>query len=89
MLCRFRNAATIKALSRQGEFRRRESDMDDDRVKGSAQNLKGKAKEAAGKALGDEKLKAEGRGDQAAGKIRNAVGGLKDALREGERDRRR
>jgi uncharacterized protein YjbJ (UPF0337 family) len=63
--------------------------MDDDRVKGSAQNLKGKAKEAAGKALGDEKLKAEGRGDQAAGKIRNAIGGVKDALREGDRDRRR
>ncbi len=62
--------------------------MDDDRVKGSAQNMKGKAKEAAGKALGDEKLKSEGRGDQAAGKVRNAVGGVKDAIRDaGRKDR--
>lgn len=62
--------------------------MDDDRVKGSAQNMKGKAKEAAGKALGDEKLKSEGRGDQAAGKLRNAFGGVKDAIRDaGRKDR--
>jgi uncharacterized protein YjbJ (UPF0337 family) len=89
MLRRARNAAVAAAFFSARRTRRWESDMDDDRVKGSAQNLKGKAKEAAGKALGDEKLKAEGRGDQAAGKIRNAIGGVKDALREGDRDRRR
>ena len=62
--------------------------MDDDRVKGAAQNVKGKIKEGLGHAVGDEKLKAEGRADQVAGKIRNAVGGVKDAIREGDRDRR-
>jgi len=33
--------------------------MDKDRIKGMAQQQKGSVKEAAGKALGDEKLKAE------------------------------
>ena len=59
--------------------------MDKERVKGSAQNVKGKIKEAAGKAVGDEKLKAEGRGDQFAGKVRNTVGGIRDTFREADR----
>ena len=59
--------------------------MDEDRVKGAAQNIRGKVKEAAGKAVGDQKLKTEGRADQAAGKIRNAVGGAKDAIRDAAR----
>ena len=56
-------------------------DMDKDRIKGSVQQAKGAVKEAAGKALGDKKLEAEGQTDKAAGKVQNAVGGLKDALR--------
>ena len=59
--------------------------MDKDRIKGSAQNVKGKVKEAAGKALGDEKMKQEGRGDQVAGKVRNAVGGIRDTIRDATR----
>ncbi len=55
--------------------------MDKDRVKGMAQQQKGAVKEAAGKMLGDEKMKAEGKMDKAAGKIRNAVGGMMDSLR--------
>ncbi|HWT30003.1 MAG TPA: CsbD family protein [Propylenella sp.] len=62
--------------------------MDDDRVKGSAQNLKGKIKEGLGRAVGDSKLEAEGKGDQVAGKVRNAVGGIKDTFREGDRKNR-
>ncbi len=38
-------------------------------------------KEAAGKLTGDAKLQADGKADKAAGKIQNAVGGVKDALR--------
>jgi uncharacterized protein YjbJ (UPF0337 family) len=41
--------------------------MDKDRVKGSAEQAKGKVKEVAGKALGDEKLKTEGKADQVEG----------------------
>jgi uncharacterized protein YjbJ (UPF0337 family) len=55
--------------------------MDKDRIEGSAQQLKGKIKETAGKAMGDKKLESEGKGDQIKGKVQNAVGGLKDALR--------
>jgi uncharacterized protein YjbJ (UPF0337 family) len=55
--------------------------MDKDRIKGSAEQAKGKVKEVAGKATGDAKLESEGKADTIKGKIRNAVGGLKDALR--------
>lgn len=55
--------------------------VDKDRIKGSAEQAKGKVKEFAGKATGDEKLKQEGKADQVKGKVQNAVGGLKDALR--------
>jgi len=55
--------------------------MDKDRIKGSAQQAKGALKEAAGKVAGDAKLEAEGKSDQVAGKVQNAIGGLKDTLR--------
>ena len=55
--------------------------VDKDRIKGSAQQAKGKVKEVAGKATGDAKLESEGKGDKAKGKIRNAIGGIKDTLR--------
>ena len=55
--------------------------MDKDRIKGSAKEIKGKAKEVVGKVLGDAKLESEGKTDRAAGKIQNAVGGVKDTLK--------
>ena len=55
--------------------------MDKDRIKGSAEQAKGKVKEVAGKVLGDSKLESDGKGDQAKGKVQNAVGGIKDTLR--------
>jgi len=59
---------------------------DQDRIDGAAKNLGGKVKEAAGKVTGDEKLKAEGKADQVSGKIQNAVGGIKDSLRDDKRN---
>ena len=56
--------------------------MDKDRIRGSAEQAKGKLKEAAGKVTGDSKTEAEGKTDQVKGKVRNTVGGLKDAVRE-------
>jgi uncharacterized protein YjbJ (UPF0337 family) len=38
-------------------------------------------KETAGKVLGDKKLEAEGKTGKIAGKVQNAVGGMKDAVR--------
>jgi uncharacterized protein YjbJ (UPF0337 family) len=55
--------------------------MDKDRIKGSAEQAKGAIKEVAGKVTGDSKLESEGKADKAAGKVQNAVGGLKDTLR--------
>jgi uncharacterized protein YjbJ (UPF0337 family) len=56
--------------------------VDRDRIDGAGKQAKGGLKEAAGKVTGDEKLKAEGKGDKAKGKIQNAVGGAKDKIRE-------
>jgi uncharacterized protein YjbJ (UPF0337 family) len=58
-----------------------EADMDKDRIKGSAEQAKGKVKEVAGKVFGDSKLESEGKGDQIKGKVQNAIGGIKDTLR--------
>lgn len=55
---------------------------DQDRIDGAAKNFGGKAKELAGKVTGDEKLQAEGKADQVVGKVQNAIGGIKDSLRD-------
>ena len=55
--------------------------MNKDRVAGAARQMKGSIKEAAGKMTGDAKLKAEGRADKTAGKIQNAIGGARDAMK--------
>jgi len=60
--------------------------MDKDRIKGVAQQAKGNIKKAVGEITGDAKLKAEGDMDKMEGKIRNAVGGAKDAIRQSARD---
>lgn len=56
--------------------------MDKDRIAGSVKQIKGSIKEAVGKAVGDTKLQSEGKADQAEGKVQNAVGGIKDTLRD-------
>lgn len=59
-----------------------EDPMNKDRIQGSAEQVKGKVKEIAGKVTGDTKLESEGKADKAAGKIQNTVGGVKDAIKE-------
>ena len=56
--------------------------MDSDRIKGMGDQAKGSRKDAAGKITGDSKLQAEGKMDKAKGKVENAVGGMKDSLRD-------
>lgn len=56
--------------------------MNKDRVEGSFEQAKGKAKEVAGKVTGDSKLEGEGKAQQVAGKVQNAVGGIKDTVKE-------
>jgi uncharacterized protein YjbJ (UPF0337 family) len=72
--CRLAGCSTINNS-------RRRKMIDKDRIKGSAEQAKGKVKEWTGKALGDKKTEAEGKADQVKGKVQNAVGGLKDAMR--------
>ena len=55
--------------------------VDRDRIAGSAEQAKGSLKEGVGNVLGDTKLQAEGRADQAEGKAQNTAGGIKDTLR--------
>jgi uncharacterized protein YjbJ (UPF0337 family) len=56
--------------------------MDKDRIEGSAKEMKGSIKETVGKAVGDAKLQSDGKADKIDGKVQNAVGGLKDALKK-------
>jgi uncharacterized protein YjbJ (UPF0337 family) len=56
--------------------------MDKDRIKGSFKQFSGGIKEAAGKLLGDKKTEAEGKAEIAEGEIQNAVGSVKDTVRE-------
>jgi uncharacterized protein YjbJ (UPF0337 family) len=51
--------------------------MNRDQVKGRASQAKGSLKEAAGKAVGNERLKAEGQMEQAGGKGQAVVGDVK------------
>ena len=55
--------------------------IDKDRTDGSLNQAKGSLKEGVGKLTGDSKLEAEGKADKLGGKIQNAVGGIKDALK--------
>jgi uncharacterized protein YjbJ (UPF0337 family) len=56
--------------------------MDKDRVEGVGHQVKGGLKEAAGKVTGDTRTEAEGKAEKAGGKVQNAVGGAKDAVRD-------
>jgi uncharacterized protein YjbJ (UPF0337 family) len=77
------HATRIDQLSRSGNPQK-ERRMDKDRIKGAADQAKGRIKSAAGKALGDQKLQVEGEADKAKGKLESAVGGLKHAVRDAE-----
>ena len=51
----------------------------DDKISNKTEDLKGKAKEGAGKATDDEQLEGEGKGDQASSSIKDGVEHVKDA----------
>ena len=58
--------------------------MDKDPIAGAAKEIKGSVKETIGKAVGDAKLQSDGKADKIEGKVQNAIGGLKDALKQVE-----
>ncbi|MGI4796359.1 MAG: CsbD family protein [Janthinobacterium lividum] len=56
--------------------------MDEDRIKGAATNIGGKVKDAVGGLTGDTKTQAEGKADQAKGRVQNTYGSAKDNVSE-------
>ena len=56
--------------------------MDKDRIAGAPKEIKGSVKETVGKAVGDARLQSDGKADKVEGKVQNAIGGLKDALKK-------
>ena len=55
--------------------------MGEHRLKGPTTKVRGNLKEGAGKLSGDGKLKREGVFDQIKGKVQNAYGSIKGAIR--------
>lgn len=58
------------------------STSDDDRIRGTTNDLGGSIKEGLGNLTGDDKLVAEGRTDQAKGKMQKATANVKDAVKD-------
>jgi uncharacterized protein YjbJ (UPF0337 family) len=54
----------------------------DDKIENKSDELKGKAKEATGKATDDERLEAEGKGDQMGANLKQAGEKVKDAFKD-------
>ena len=66
--------------------------MNKDNIKGKAKDIAGRVERQAGEWTGDEKAQAEGLGRQAEGKVQKAWGDLKDAgnrMKNDVRDRNR
>jgi uncharacterized protein YjbJ (UPF0337 family) len=48
--------------------------MNDDELRGKADQVKGRVKDAIGEATGDERLRDEGAADEASGKVQEGFG---------------
>ena len=55
--------------------------MDTDRIKGAIRQAAGVLKEKVGRASGDTRTEAEGKGQRTAGKAQSGLGTVKDRLR--------
>ncbi len=63
-------------------IRYQEKRMNKDQVKGRAEEVKGKMKQATGKAVGDRELEHRGRIQKAGGKIQAGYGDLKKDVKD-------
>jgi len=59
--------------------------MSKDRIEGAAQKAVGAAKQTIGKAVGNDRLQAEGIADKIVGSTKEAVGKAKDAVHKATR----
>jgi uncharacterized protein YjbJ (UPF0337 family) len=53
-----------------------------DKAKNTAQKVRGKVKETAGRATGNDKLRAKGKSDQIKGDLKQAGEKVKDAFKK-------
>lgn len=53
----------------------------EDKAKNKVEDLRGKAKESAGRATDDEELEAQGRADQSTSDVKQAAEKVKDAFK--------
>ncbi len=63
--------------------------MDSDRIKGKADDIAGRVKRQVGEWTGDTETQAEGAAQQVKGKVENAWGKTKDAVRDVADDAKR
>lgn len=63
-------------------IRYQEKRMNKDQVEGRAEEVKGKVKQATGKAVGDRELEHRGRIQKAGGKIQAGYGDLKKDVKD-------
>jgi uncharacterized protein YjbJ (UPF0337 family) len=56
--------------------------MDEDRITGTAKDLKGQVKEGVGRFTGDTKTETEGMTDQVSGTAQRTLGQARDSLRD-------
>ncbi len=63
--------------------------MDKEHLKSAADKASGAAKDALGKATGNDKLRVEGAVDKAKGEVHEALGDAKDANKKADVDAQR
>ncbi len=63
--------------------------MDKEHLKGAADKASGAAKDAIGKATGNDKLRVEGAIDKAKGAVHDTIGDVKDAIKKADVDAQR
>jgi len=73
----------VRPRDREARTRKENIDMAEarDKARNSAQGAKGKAKEAAGRATGNDRLRAKGKTDQAKSKVKKTGERVKDRFR--------
>jgi uncharacterized protein YjbJ (UPF0337 family) len=59
--------------------------MNKDQIKGKAKDVAGKVQEKVGKAVGSSEQQAKGLSKQAEGKVQEKAGDVKDVVRKGNR----
>ena len=53
-----------------------------DKLDAAGNKIAGNIKEAIGKATGDAKLQSDGKADKVEGTVQNAIGGVRDTVRD-------